>query len=372
MPSAPPQNLPLQNDPAGDNFVAMNMDANNNPAPLEGPAPLAGEPDRLVPQRSMPGGEQASRVMPPEYRGNGGTRVPLLKSPLPPGAPPSLPGAKKPFLSKKIIIILIILIIAGGGVFVYFNWFRVSEPIIAPILPSPDIIAPAAPEGSGSVPESGNPVVIPADQDQDGDGLTDKEEEALGTNLANSDSDLDGLPDGWEKNNGLNPLDPGDSKHDPDGDGLDNANEYYYHADPFKMDTDGDSYNDGSEVENGYDPAKSGAKLETGNPEQEQQGASTSPGQRDKIRKNDLEALTIALELYYEDHGLFPDNLSSLFPDYVIKLPQDPQVPRYNYQYQKTALSSYTLEAHIESNDDPEDLADGILDHSYKIKVQGE
>jgi len=291
---------------------------------------------------------------------------------LPPDAPPSLPRAKKPFLSKKIIIILIILIILGGGVFAYFNWFRVSEPFIAPILPSLDIIAPAAPEGSDSAPESGNPVVIPADQDQDGDGLTDKEEEALGTNLAKSDSDLDGLPDGWEKENGLNPLDPGDSKQDPDGDGLDNANEYYYHADPFKMDTDGDSYNDGSEVENGYDPAKSGAKLETGNPEQEQQGASTSPGQRDKIRKNDLEALTIALELYYEDHGLFPDNLSSLFPDYVIKLPQDPQVPRYNYQYQKTALSSYTLEAHIESNDDPEDLADGILDHSYKIKVQGE
>jgi len=370
MPVAPPPNLPLQNDPAGDNFSGANIDSNNNPAPGEGLRPP--ETGKSLPlQGSTLVGEQASRVMPPEYRGSGGTRDPLLKVAQTAG-PSVAPGAKKLFLSKKIIVVLIILIIAGAGIFVYFNWF-VGNPVTDPEpMPPESNVAPAPliPENENSAP-SVNPV--PADQDQDGDGLTDQEEEALGTNLKDSDSDLDGLPDGWEKDNGLNPLDPGDNKQDPDGDGLDNANEYYYHTNPFLADTDNDSYNDGAEVESGYDPAQSGgAKLETAAPIQEQQGASTSPSQRDKIRKNDLEALTIAMELYYEDHSLFPNSLNDLVPDYVIKLPQDPLSPRYNYQYQKTALAAYELAANLESDDDPEDLADGSLDHFYKIKVNGE
>ncbi len=363
MPAAPPPNLPLQNDPAGDNFSEANMDVSNNPTPMEGSGPpVAEEPSRLA-GAPIPVGEQASRVMPPEYRGSGGTRVSLPDAALP-VASNALRDAKKPFLSKKIGIILIILIVAGGGIFTYFNWFKGSRAIVPSPL-TPDML-PIMPEAADSVPESGNQI------DQDGDGLTDQEEEALGTNLADSDSDLDGLPDGWEKNSGLNPLDPGDSKQDPDGDGLDNANEYYYHTDPFQLDTDGDSYNDGAEVENGYDPAKPGAKLETAAPAQEQQGASTSPAQRDKMRKNDLEALAVALELYYEDRGLFPGSLGELVPDYVIKVPQDPKSPLSNYQYQKISISAYELAANIESDDDPEDLSDGILDHLYKIKVNGE
>ncbi len=43
--------------------------------------------------------------------------------------------------------------------------------------------------------------------DTDGDGLTDQEEEDLGTNPLNPDSDFDGLSDGYEVSLGLNPLD---------------------------------------------------------------------------------------------------------------------------------------------------------------------
>jgi len=41
-----------------------------------------------------------------------------------------------------------------------------------------------------------------------------------------SDSDGDGMPDGWELQYGLNPLDPGDAHADLDGDGYSNLQEY--------------------------------------------------------------------------------------------------------------------------------------------------
>lgn len=49
------------------------------------------------------------------------------------------------------------------------------------------------------------PVTVP-DEDTDGDGLSDAEELALGTNPNLADSDGDGLDDGAEVANGLNPL----------------------------------------------------------------------------------------------------------------------------------------------------------------------
>lgn len=52
-------------------------------------------------------------------------------------------------------------------------------------------------------------------RDSDGDGLTDAEEEALGTDPNNADSDGDGIPDGDENQNGTDPNNP-----DSDGDGV--------------------------------------------------------------------------------------------------------------------------------------------------------
>ena len=61
------------------------------------------------------------------------------------------------------------------------------------------------------------------------------------------DTDGDGMPDEWEKQNGLNPNDPADATQDPDGDGLNNLDEYKNGTDPNNPDTDGDGVNDGQD-----------------------------------------------------------------------------------------------------------------------------
>ncbi|WP_083317094.1 hypothetical protein, partial [Corynebacterium sp. HMSC071B10] len=76
-------------------------------------------------------------------------------------------------------------------------------------------------------------IVKDAARDSDGDGLTDKEEEAAGTDPNNPDSDGDGLTDKEEldgsKNNG-EPTDP--NKSDSDGDGVSDKDEIDAGTDP--------------------------------------------------------------------------------------------------------------------------------------------
>jgi outer membrane protein OmpA-like peptidoglycan-associated protein len=90
--------------------------------------------------------------------------------------------------------------------------------------------------------------------DKDMDGLGKCEEEKLGTNPHNPDTDSDGLTDGEEvKVYKTNPL-----LADTDLDGLSDFDEVKkYKTDPLKADTDGDGLNDGEEV-NKYktDPLK--------------------------------------------------------------------------------------------------------------------
>ena len=64
--------------------------------------------------------------------------------------------------------------------------------------------------------------------DSDNDGLTDAEEQKIGTDYLNPDTDGDLLFDGEEAN--------------------------VYKTDPLKKDTDGDGFEDGAEVKAGYDP----------------------------------------------------------------------------------------------------------------------
>jgi sugar lactone lactonase YvrE len=68
------------------------------------------------------------------------------------------------------------------------------------------------------------------------------------------DADCDGLPDQWERDHGLNPNWAGDALLDLDGDGLSNLEEYALGTDPRNRDTDGDGYGDGDEVLAGFDP----------------------------------------------------------------------------------------------------------------------
>ncbi len=83
------------------------------------------------------------------------------------------------------------------------------------------------------------------DVDSDGDGLTDREEIAIGTDPHNPDTDGDGISDGDEvKKYHTNPL-----KKDTDGDGLSDYQEIFVtHTDPLKADSDGDGLTDGDEV----------------------------------------------------------------------------------------------------------------------------
>ncbi len=90
--------------------------------------------------------------------------------------------------------------------------------------------------------------------DLDGDGLSDAEEFAAGTDPALADTDRDGLPDGWETAHGFDPLDPTDALADPDGDGLSTLDEYTLGTDPRLRDTDGDGIPDGAETAHGLNP----------------------------------------------------------------------------------------------------------------------
>jgi hypothetical protein len=62
--------------------------------------------------------------------------------------------------------------------------------------------------------------------DTDGDGLSNTNEWIVGTDNLNPDTDGDGIPDGWELANALNPTNSTDALADADGDGFNNQQEY--------------------------------------------------------------------------------------------------------------------------------------------------
>ncbi len=103
--------------------------------------------------------------------------------------------------------------------------------------------------------------------DSDGDGISDDEEESIGTGPTNPDTDGDGCSDGFERVVGLNPRAPdcpcdsieaGDTDHD----GLSNCEELLLGYDPTKFDTDGDLFSDWLEFRMGTNGADPGDWLE--------------------------------------------------------------------------------------------------------------
>ncbi|SHI50114.1 Cadherin domain-containing protein [Rubritalea squalenifaciens DSM 18772] len=88
----------------------------------------------------------------------------------------------------------------------------------------------------------------------DGAGLSDTASVSIAvTDVANDDSDSDGLADEWELAN-FGSVSSTDGSSDSDGDGLDNASELAAGSDPNMMDSDGDGYSDNVEVIHGTDP----------------------------------------------------------------------------------------------------------------------
>ena len=110
-----------------------------------------------------------------------------------------------------------------------------------------------------------------ADDDPDNDDLTNLEELSFGTDPLNADTDGDSLPDGWEVSYGLDPVDPtgaNGTMGDPDEDDLSNAEELVFGTDPKNPDTDEDNLPDGWEAEYDLDPVDAtGDNGSDGNPD---------------------------------------------------------------------------------------------------------
>ena len=93
----------------------------------------------------------------------------------------------------------------------------------------------------------GRLMAITVDADTDMDQLADGAEiYTYGTDPDNEDSDGDGIPDGWEVLNGLNPL-VDDANADEDADGLNNLSEFGISTDPQNSDSDKDALSDSEE-----------------------------------------------------------------------------------------------------------------------------
>ena len=135
-------------------------------------------------------------------------------------------GSRRGLLLTLMAGALLLLI---GGVW----WFmsRASAPVTPITNQSEAGTQPSVTPAAAVVPPA---VVQPLDSD--GDGLTDAQEQTLGTNSGNPDSDSDGLFDGEEVN--------------------------VYHTNPLEPDSDHDSFTDGQEVHNGYNPLGPGKLLE--------------------------------------------------------------------------------------------------------------
>ena len=163
---------------------------------------------------------------------------------------------KKPKRGKKMILILVVvLLLIGGAVFAYVYLSTPAAPSVAPTTNTTVTTNQAPPLDTTNQAHVNTNANVPPVIDADSDGLTDVEEQTLGTDAHNPDTDGDGLNDRDEvyvyKTNPLS--------SDTDNDGLDDRAEVFvWSTDPHNPDTDSDGYQDGAEVSSGYNPNGTG------------------------------------------------------------------------------------------------------------------
>jgi outer membrane protein OmpA-like peptidoglycan-associated protein len=169
-------------------------------------------------------------------------------------------------MKRSLQILLLSFLLVGGVTFQY--GCGSSEPAV---------VEPVDTDGDGVTDEDEIAAgTDPASADSDGDGLSDGEEAEAGTDPLSADSDNDGLSDGDEVNShGTDPMnpdtdgdglsdgdevntyrtDPLDANGDADGDGVSDVDEINtYNTDPNNADSDGDCFTDGQEIEMGTNP----------------------------------------------------------------------------------------------------------------------
>lgn len=209
---------------------------------VEPPAnlPVGGSPvpASITPQPSVDAGP---RLTPPTVRS-----APVVASPEPPVSDKIVNDRYTNtggHLMKTVIIVVIAFAVMGGAALLAY---RVMNPSSSNTVnksgetagENDDVLLPDGKgEGSNTTPDVPDVKIV---LDTDGDGLTNDEEKAAGTNIAKPDTDGDLLGDREEVQ--------------------------VYGTDPLRTDTDGDTFSDGQEVQSGYNPNGPGKILELPTP----------------------------------------------------------------------------------------------------------
>lgn len=143
-----------------------------------------------------------------------------------------------------IVLVTLVIILVSLGVMIGLNRLNddsndeSAQDTTTEVLPeeSNQMETTPEPEPEPVVESEPEPELEP---DRDGDGLTDIQENQVGTNPSIGDTDGDGLSDAEEI--------------------------FMYSTNPLNPDTDGDSFSDGQEVANGYNPNGEGTMAEIPN-----------------------------------------------------------------------------------------------------------
>lgn len=152
-----------------------------------------------------------------------------------PTPPPSISSELRMSTGKIILFVAGAAIIVAIAGFISYYVLSARESVVPAIVtqePTEQTTTPAEENPVIEQPVVEEPVVV----DTDKDGLTDEEEETLGTSPRSSDTDRDELYDYEEVQ--------------------------VYHTNPLSKDSDDDGYEDGVEIAGGYDPNGPGKLLE--------------------------------------------------------------------------------------------------------------